>query len=73
MIDAGSYGIVYKYFNKATKEYVAMKLLKDYEGLEGFEKEEEIMNQINHENVLKCLGLYYNTTKSQYFLITPYC
>jgi hypothetical protein len=36
MIDAGSYGIVYKYFNKVTKEYVAMKLLKDYEGLEGF-------------------------------------
>lgn len=73
MIDAGSYGIVFKYFNKVTKEYVAMKMLKDYDGLEGFEKEEEIMNQINHENVLKCLGFYYNTTKSQYFLVTPYC
>lgn len=73
MIDAGSYGVVFKYLDKSTQEFVAIKVLKDYDGLEGFEKEEEIMKQIDHQNVLKCLGYYYNTTKAQYLLVTPYC
>lgn len=56
-IDNGSYGDVYRAYDKLSKDYVAIKFLRytDQKILLRFKREIEILKQVNHPNIIEII------------------
>lgn len=75
-IGEGSMGVVYRATDSVTGEMVAIKSLrseivkKDTALIERFEREAQILRQLNHPNIVKALGAV--KEEEQYYLVLEY-
>ena len=75
LIGEGSYGKVFKAYDKKTKNLCAVKIItkkkKKKEDLKKILQEIEILKSLNHPNIIKFLNHY--ETKKAHFVFTEYC
>ena len=81
VLGSGAFGIVTKAKFKVSGEFVAVKIMKNEiwqelskkkQSLRSFEHEIKILKLINHQNIIRFLGISFDEVEQQLAIVTEY-